>query len=147
MMVVLYFSCNFGVIVQRGGLCLPTPPSWLEVWLCILKTYLEIIPKPWVLPCSVIYAKYINLKSIINYHPHFTDEETVTKRLTNLPKILQLANSKARVFGSRVHILNHLLLSFLVKVTDSYNFFVNLIIILCSSSRFFVSFFSASCKN
>ena len=29
-MVVLYFSCNFDVVVWRGQPCLPTSPSWQE---------------------------------------------------------------------------------------------------------------------
>ena len=32
-MVVLYFSCNFPVVVQRGILCLPTPHFLLEISL------------------------------------------------------------------------------------------------------------------
>ena len=30
MMVVLYFSCNFLVVVRRGEPCLPMSPSWSE---------------------------------------------------------------------------------------------------------------------
>ena len=31
MMIVLYFSCNFDVVVWEGELCFPMPPSWPEV--------------------------------------------------------------------------------------------------------------------
>ena len=39
-MIVLYFSCNFDKVVQRGEPCLPTLPSWPEVFLI---NYLERI--------------------------------------------------------------------------------------------------------
>ena len=40
-MVVLYFSCKFDVVVQRGDPCLCTMPSWLEVFAFIFL-YKEI---------------------------------------------------------------------------------------------------------
>ena len=35
---VLYFSCNFDVVVQRGEPCLPMPPSWLDAPIWSLKS-------------------------------------------------------------------------------------------------------------
>ena len=42
-MVVLYFSCNFDVVVRRGEPCLPMLPSWLEVRTALLSRYMFIL--------------------------------------------------------------------------------------------------------
>ena len=46
-MFVLYFRYNFAVVVQGGELCVPTSPSWPEVWIWIFNrnTNLQVLLK------------------------------------------------------------------------------------------------------
>lgn len=71
--------------------------------------FLQDIQWQWLTLIEFFYVQWSRLKYInLNKHhylSYFTDEETETERLNNLPKITQLENSKARVSGSRVPML------------------------------------------
>lgn len=58
------------------------------------------------------------------------DEETETEQFHNLSKVRQLVNSKAKISGSRVHILNPY--ATMTVQSDGFILFLpSLIIVLC----------------
>lgn len=87
----------------------------------------------------MIYVSVYNLNEH-HYHSYFTDDETETERLNNLPKIRQLENSEARASVFRVYMLTPKLYWWL-KAIELNCFLVNLIIVLCSISENFLLFF------
>ena len=82
-MVVLYFSCNFDVVVRGGKPCLPMPPFWPEeVWL--LKNRLTIpsaVKEAWQIELSFFIGW--NMKWCSHYGKHYKVQHILTVRPSN----------------------------------------------------------------